>query len=153
MSGMSFSLAMVEWARLRWSLSSHSILGSTYDPTIFDGFRKQFVVDNRMCFLKVIDTAGQEEYVVLLDEWIRALSSYTLSIPGQPLIGSRSSARPSREAEEEEESQSCCYLETNPTNYTSARSPSRRVPHLHKLLDAVSSKYLPKRRKTLNWHL
>ncbi|KAF8180240.1 P-loop containing nucleoside triphosphate hydrolase protein, partial [Mycena galopus ATCC 62051] len=43
----------------------------TYDPTIEDGFRRQFLGDNRMCFLKVIDTAGQEEYAKLRDQWIR----------------------------------------------------------------------------------
>ncbi|KAJ7855469.1 hypothetical protein B0H14DRAFT_2353200, partial [Mycena olivaceomarginata] len=30
-----------------------------YDPTIEDAYRKQFVVDDRMCFVEVIDTAGQ----------------------------------------------------------------------------------------------
>ena len=31
----------------------------TYDPTIEDAYRKQVLVDNRMCFVEVIDTAGQ----------------------------------------------------------------------------------------------
>jgi len=31
----------------------------TYDPTIEDAYRKQLVVDNRMCLVEVIDTAGQ----------------------------------------------------------------------------------------------
>lgn len=31
----------------------------TYDPTIEDAYRKQLVVDNKMCFVEVIDTAGQ----------------------------------------------------------------------------------------------
>jgi hypothetical protein len=31
----------------------------TYDPTIEDSYRKQLLVDNRMCFVEVIDTAGQ----------------------------------------------------------------------------------------------
>ena len=35
------------------------ILSKTYDPTIEDAYRKQLVVDNRMCFVEVIDTAGQ----------------------------------------------------------------------------------------------
>ena len=30
-----------------------------YDPTIEDFYRKQLVVDNRMCYVEVIDTAGQ----------------------------------------------------------------------------------------------
>ncbi|KAI5991582.1 P-loop containing nucleoside triphosphate hydrolase protein [Pisolithus albus] len=32
----------------------------TYDPTIEDAYRKQLIVDNKMCFVEVIDTAGQE---------------------------------------------------------------------------------------------
>ncbi|KAJ7715565.1 ras protein [Mycena olivaceomarginata] len=43
----------------------------TYDPTIEDAYRKQFIVDNRMCFVEVIDTAGQEEYATLRDQWVR----------------------------------------------------------------------------------
>lgn len=31
----------------------------TYDPTIEDAYRKQLLVDNKMCFVEVIDTAGQ----------------------------------------------------------------------------------------------
>ena len=30
-----------------------------YDPTIEDAFRKELVIDNRMCIIEVIDTAGQ----------------------------------------------------------------------------------------------
>jgi GTPase SAR1 family protein len=33
----------------------------TYDPTIEDAYRKQLIVDNKMCFVEVIDTAGQGE--------------------------------------------------------------------------------------------
>lgn len=36
----------------------------TYDPTIEDAYRKQFLVDNKMCFLEVIDTAGQGKPVL-----------------------------------------------------------------------------------------
>jgi Ras family len=37
----------------------------TYDPTIEDAYRKQLVVDNRMCFVEVIDTAGQGGFIRL----------------------------------------------------------------------------------------
>ncbi|KAF7964866.1 hypothetical protein HWV62_2091 [Athelia sp. TMB] len=37
-------------------------LSQTYDPTIEDAYRKQLVVDNKMCFLEIIDTAGQETF-------------------------------------------------------------------------------------------
>ncbi|KJA15729.1 hypothetical protein HYPSUDRAFT_148735 [Hypholoma sublateritium FD-334 SS-4] len=50
----------------------------TYDPTIEDAYRKQFVVDNRMCFIEVIDTAGQEEYATLRDQWVREGQGFIL---------------------------------------------------------------------------
>ncbi|KAJ7440527.1 ras protein [Mycena galericulata] len=50
----------------------------TYDPTIEDAYRKQFVVDNRMCFVEVIDTAGQEEYATLRDQWVREGQGFIL---------------------------------------------------------------------------
>lgn len=42
-------------------LAAHIPCFQTYDPTIEDAYRKQLVVDNRMCFVEVIDTAGQGE--------------------------------------------------------------------------------------------
>ncbi|THH16829.1 hypothetical protein EW146_g3872 [Bondarzewia mesenterica] len=50
----------------------------TYDPTIEDAYRKQLVVDNRMCFVEVIDTAGQEEYAALRDQWVREGQAFIL---------------------------------------------------------------------------
>ncbi|KAI8816519.1 small G-protein Ras2 [Fimicolochytrium jonesii] len=43
----------------------------TYDPTIEDSYRKQVVIDDQPCILEVLDTAGQEEYTALRDQWIR----------------------------------------------------------------------------------
>ncbi|KAJ3068488.1 Ras GTPase ras2, partial [Podochytrium sp. JEL0797] len=43
----------------------------TYDPTIEDSYRKQVVIDDEACQLEVLDTAGQEEYTALRDQWIR----------------------------------------------------------------------------------
>lgn len=43
----------------------------TYDPTIEDSYRKQSVIDGHSCILEVLDTAGQEEYTALRDQWIR----------------------------------------------------------------------------------
>ncbi|KAH7131025.1 ras family-domain-containing protein [Dactylonectria macrodidyma] len=43
----------------------------TYDPTIEDSYRKQVVIDGQACMLEVLDTAGQEEYTTLRDQWIR----------------------------------------------------------------------------------
>jgi len=50
----------------------------TYDPTIEDAYRKQLVVDNKMCFVEVIDTAGQEEYATLRDQWVREGQGFIL---------------------------------------------------------------------------
>ncbi|KAL5498461.1 hypothetical protein ACEPAH_2603 [Sanghuangporus vaninii] len=50
----------------------------TYDPTIEDAYRKQLVVDNKMCFVEVIDTAGQEEYATLRDQWVRESQGFIL---------------------------------------------------------------------------
>lgn len=43
----------------------------TYDPTIEDSYRKQVVIDDQVATLEVLDTAGQEEYTALRDQWIR----------------------------------------------------------------------------------
>jgi GTPase KRas len=43
----------------------------TYDPTIEDSYRKQVNIDQQSCMLEVLDTAGQEEYTALRDQWIR----------------------------------------------------------------------------------
>ncbi|RKP10690.1 small GTPase superfamily [Thamnocephalis sphaerospora] len=47
------------------------LLHNTYDPTIEDSYRKQVVIDDQPCVLEVLDTAGQEEYTALRDQWIR----------------------------------------------------------------------------------
>ncbi|KAF9135719.1 Ras GTPase ras2 [Mortierella sp. 14UC] len=46
-------------------------VATTYDPTIEDSYRKQVVIDDQSCVLEVLDTAGQEEYTALRDQWIR----------------------------------------------------------------------------------
>jgi len=43
----------------------------TYDPSIEDSYRKQVVIDDQPCVIDVLDTAGQEEYTALRDQWIR----------------------------------------------------------------------------------
>ncbi|KAJ6600567.1 ras protein [Mycena vulgaris] len=49
-----------------------------YDPTIEDCYRKQLMVDDRMCFVEVIDTAGQVEYATLRDQWVREGQAFLL---------------------------------------------------------------------------
>jgi GTPase KRas protein len=50
----------------------------TYDPTIEDSYRKQVVIDQQPCMLEVLDTAGQEEYTALRDQWIRDGEGFVL---------------------------------------------------------------------------
>ncbi|KAK6367519.1 RAS2 protein [Lithohypha guttulata] len=50
----------------------------TYDPTIEDSYRKQVVIDAQACMLEVLDTAGQEEYTALRDQWIRDGEGFVL---------------------------------------------------------------------------
>ncbi|TGZ76516.1 ras-domain-containing protein [Ascodesmis nigricans] len=50
----------------------------TYDPTIEDSYRKQVVIDGYSCMLEVLDTAGQEEYTALRDQWIRDGEGFVL---------------------------------------------------------------------------
>jgi len=49
-----------------------------YDPTIEDSYRKQMMVDNQSVLLDVLDTAGQEEYASLQDQWIREGDGYII---------------------------------------------------------------------------
>ncbi|CAG8514079.1 28134_t:CDS:2 [Gigaspora margarita] len=53
--------------------------GKTYDPTIEDSYRKKVVVDDHPCVLEVMDTAGQEEYTALRDQWIRDGEGFVLA--------------------------------------------------------------------------
>ncbi|KAI0076770.1 hypothetical protein K474DRAFT_1597293 [Panus rudis PR-1116 ss-1] len=115
----------------------------TYDPTIEDAYRKQMVLDNKMCFVEVIDTAGQEEYKTLRDQWVREgqgfilvysvtsrisfqrLASFRqslLKIKGQNaaylLVGNKSDQVSDREVTREEGAQlatlfGCNFLETS----------------------------------------
>jgi len=49
-----------------------------YDPTIEDSYRKQVNIDKEPALLDVLDTAGQEEYASLQDQWIREGDGYLL---------------------------------------------------------------------------
>jgi len=42
-----------------------------YDPTIEDSYRKQAVMEGQSCMVDILDTAGQEEYSALRDQWMR----------------------------------------------------------------------------------
>jgi len=42
-----------------------------YDPTIEDSYRKQVMIDNETALLDILDTAGQEEFSSMQDQWMR----------------------------------------------------------------------------------
>ena len=52
-------------------LVSHHFVES-YDPTIESCYRQQFVVDNQVAVLDILDTAGQDDYSALRSSWIRS---------------------------------------------------------------------------------
>ena len=49
-----------------------------YDPTIEDSYRKQVVIDDESCLLEILDTAGQEEFTALRDQWIRDCEGFII---------------------------------------------------------------------------
>ncbi|KAI8901284.1 protein c-ras sc1 [Globomyces pollinis-pini] len=49
-----------------------------YDPTIEDSYRKQIQVHGTTCILDILDTAGQEEFTSLRDQWIREGDAFLL---------------------------------------------------------------------------
>jgi len=49
-----------------------------YDPTIEDSYRKQVIIDNHSCMLEILDTAGQEEFTALRDQWIRDCEGFVI---------------------------------------------------------------------------
>jgi len=58
------------------------VLGSfveKYDPTIEDSYRKLICVDGVKCTLDIWDTAGQEEYAVLRDRYIKTGQGFIIS--------------------------------------------------------------------------
>ncbi|XP_069704602.1 ras-like protein 1 [Periplaneta americana] len=49
-----------------------------YDPTIEDSYRKQVVIDSETCHLDILDTAGQEEYSAMRDQYMRTGEGFLL---------------------------------------------------------------------------
>ena len=49
-----------------------------YDPTIEDSYRVQVVIDAESCLLEILDTAGQEEFSALRDQWIRSCDGFLI---------------------------------------------------------------------------
>eukprot|EP01118_Nematostelium_gracile_P006694 TRINITY_DN2157_c0_g1_i1.p1 TRINITY_DN2157_c0_g1~~TRINITY_DN2157_c0_g1_i1.p1 ORF type:complete len:203 (+),score=60.83 TRINITY_DN2157_c0_g1_i1:139-747(+) len=57
-------------------LSNHFVI--EYDPTIEDSYRKQVSVDDQICILDILDTAGQEEYSAMRDQYMRLGQGFLL---------------------------------------------------------------------------
>jgi small GTP-binding protein len=49
-----------------------------YDPTIEDSYRKQVEIDSQACVLDIMDTAGQEEYSALRDQYMKTGEGFVL---------------------------------------------------------------------------
>jgi len=50
----------------------------TYDPTIEESYRKQYPIDDHLCMLEIIDTAGQEDYATLRNLWVTNCQGFIL---------------------------------------------------------------------------
>ncbi|SCU86197.1 LAMI_0D00848g1_1 [Lachancea mirantina] len=58
-------------------IQSHFV--DDYDPTIEDSYRKQVVIDNKVSILDILDTAGQEEYSAMREQYMRTGEGFLLA--------------------------------------------------------------------------
>jgi GTPase KRas protein len=58
-------------------LVSHQFI-DFYDPTIEDSYRKQTVIDGETVQLDILDTAGQDEYSAMRDQYMRTGQGFVL---------------------------------------------------------------------------
>jgi small GTP-binding protein len=56
----------------------HNYFVTEYDPTIEDSYRKQVDVDGIPCILSIMDTAGQEEYSAMRDQYMKRGQGFLL---------------------------------------------------------------------------
>jgi len=49
-----------------------------YDPTIEDSYTKQCVIDNKVAKLDILDTAGQEEFSAMREQYMRSGEGFLL---------------------------------------------------------------------------
>jgi GTPase KRas protein len=57
-------------------IQSHFV--DEYDPTIEDSYRKQCMIDDEVALLDVLDTAGQEEYSAMREQYMRTGEGFML---------------------------------------------------------------------------
>jgi GTPase KRas protein len=43
-----------------------------YDPTLMDCYRKQMTIDGEECILDIFDTAGQDDFIAVRDQYMRS---------------------------------------------------------------------------------
>jgi len=60
---------------IRYSLGHYV---DAYDPTVEDFYRKGAMVDSTASMLLILDTAGQEQYSMMRDSWMRAGDAFFL---------------------------------------------------------------------------
>ena len=51
---------------------------SSYDPTIEDSYRTTININNQDIILNILDTAGQEEFYALRDQYMRSGDGYII---------------------------------------------------------------------------
>eukprot|EP01085_Mycamoeba_gemmipara_P004571 Mycagemm_TRINITY_DN2518_c0_g1::TRINITY_DN2518_c0_g1_i1::g.4571::m.4571 type:complete len:194 gc:universal TRINITY_DN2518_c0_g1_i1:2-583(+) len=56
----------------------HSRFVETYDPTIEDSYQKQLMLDGKPARVAILDTAGQEDYSVLREQYMRSGEGFVL---------------------------------------------------------------------------
>jgi GTPase KRas protein len=57
-------------------IQSHFV--DEYDPTIEDSYRKQVAIDDEVALLDILDTAGQEEYSAMREQYMRTGEGFLL---------------------------------------------------------------------------
>lgn len=57
-------------------IQSHFV--DEYDPTIEDSYRKQCTIDKELVLLDILDTAGQEEYSAMREQYMRTGEGFLL---------------------------------------------------------------------------
>lgn len=58
-------------------LVQHSFVDE-YDPTIEDSYRKQVLIDDEIAILDILDTAGQEEFSAMRDQYMHAGEGFAI---------------------------------------------------------------------------
>ncbi|MBN3322452.1 RRAS2 protein, partial [Atractosteus spatula] len=67
---------MAWWCQRRDCIKSYFV--TDYDPTIEDSYTKQCVIDDRAARLDILDTAGQEEFGAMREQYMRTGEGFLL---------------------------------------------------------------------------